>query len=479
MLTRRANRLRRHPLLGHRIWTRPYAVWKNFLSLSKPELLYLKDHRINGVVLFPAAGFLEMFLAAANQLTSSSVMTIIGFEQVHFLKALKIEENQSIELHTIILQPLNEFYIYSRRSLQDDYVRADGIASNDILVAYSDKNVLEEYKDSEWTLHVRGLLIRNPEQAMEPIFHHDYDRKYQLLRQNASWTLDESVGTKQLYDFLEYRGYQYGSCFQPLRLVCGSKAEVSAKIIFNEVYNGYHFHPILTDGCLQTSLILLPTHHTYVPTYINKIIFVANSFQNSERTDFGVYVSHRPVTRGVVATDESFTTDICLLGGENRDTCIVGVDGLKLQSITGSLDLVMRNHSLFDRLKKSAWLPNIEQNQAELKTIFDAYCFEPVWTRRSWMNERRAASIAVATLEDLFAAQLVAEDGSLHRAKDLINQGCNQTDTAAMNSSELSAQWISDIAKYAFLNITGAKEIDRAKVQNAVDTKYRPLTDVL
>src|SRR5262249_9817009 len=52
-----------HPLLGYRLKsTEP--IWQSEIDANSPRCL--QDHRIDGAVLFPAAGYVELMLAAAR-----------------------------------------------------------------------------------------------------------------------------------------------------------------------------------------------------------------------------------------------------------------------------------------------------------------------------------------------------------------------------------------------------------------------------
>ncbi len=73
LLTRR----RQHPLLGYRLSEEPWA-WENLLDTA--SLPVYADHVVGDAVVFPAAGFIEMALAASMQWHESEYHQLEEFE---------------------------------------------------------------------------------------------------------------------------------------------------------------------------------------------------------------------------------------------------------------------------------------------------------------------------------------------------------------------------------------------------------------
>ncbi len=75
-----------HPLLGYRLAsTEP--IWQSEIDANAPR--YLHDHQIEGAVVFPAAGYVELMLAAARETLGSGPHEIeaIAFHEALFLNA--------------------------------------------------------------------------------------------------------------------------------------------------------------------------------------------------------------------------------------------------------------------------------------------------------------------------------------------------------------------------------------------------------
>lgn len=75
-----------HPLLGHRLKSADPS-WR--VELSRTAFPYLHDHKVQGHVVFPAAAYVEMALAAAKEVFGAGTYIV---EDIDFQKALSIPE---------------------------------------------------------------------------------------------------------------------------------------------------------------------------------------------------------------------------------------------------------------------------------------------------------------------------------------------------------------------------------------------------
>ena len=96
----------RHPLLGARV-AEGSPDWRNLLD---PLLLpWLADHRVNGAVVAPAAGLIEMALAAGRDLHGGAPLALHDFD---VLNALVVSAEENLESATDD-QELDFFVVYS------------------------------------------------------------------------------------------------------------------------------------------------------------------------------------------------------------------------------------------------------------------------------------------------------------------------------------------------------------------------------
>ncbi|CAF1578219.1 unnamed protein product [Adineta steineri] len=91
-----ANRIPTHPLLDIRQLNEQTSVtWKSLINIDLPQHAFLKDHKIQDAILFPAVAYLKLVTAACQQLLSSKddgQQPKIIFEDVKFVKVLILNE---------------------------------------------------------------------------------------------------------------------------------------------------------------------------------------------------------------------------------------------------------------------------------------------------------------------------------------------------------------------------------------------------
>ena len=143
VIKRRAIKKLHHPLLGVRQWSTEtkFAVWKNYLNLALDQFNYLKDHVIQGQILFPATGFIELVVAAINEMQEQDEQIgQITLENIQLTSVLPLKYGNNTaeitEIDTVINMLSQQFFIFSRRrsnSSLHNSNHAGGIASNDLL----------------------------------------------------------------------------------------------------------------------------------------------------------------------------------------------------------------------------------------------------------------------------------------------------------------------------------------------------------
>ncbi|KAF1840756.1 uncharacterized protein K460DRAFT_370715 [Cucurbitaria berberidis CBS 394.84] len=228
-----------HELLGVRDVSTPHHVpsWRSFIS--RQTLPWLKDHVVQGLNVFPGAGFLCMVMEAVLQLADSP-HPITGFHarRVDFLEALMLtDDSQRVEMHTNLRlqphasEPRYEFVVSSYGS------------------------------DNTWQQNCTGTI--------EPIFASqasEHDTKEQLAKARtscANW-----INGDELYAQLRKRGNNYGNTFALLHTMfigknigVGCTEKVRSSLSSTESLSPYTIHPTLLDAIFHSVMPLQWSTH--------------------------------------------------------------------------------------------------------------------------------------------------------------------------------------------------------------------------
>jgi acyl transferase domain-containing protein/NADPH:quinone reductase-like Zn-dependent oxidoreductase/acyl carrier protein len=213
---------RDHPLLGHRVPSAD-ALWENTLDTN--QLPYLKDHVVQKAVLFPAAGYIEMALAAGQIALGKGTLDVENFE---------------------VLRPL-------AIPAQGDPLIQTSIDARDGTVEISSR---PDRDATEWTMHARGRLSRTE----------GHDRHEPSNLTEVVSRMPVTVNAADHYAGSSRRGLDYGPAFQGVGTVHltdpgASRREAMAEIRLPFLESGglehYLTHPSLLDSCVQVLISLI------------------------------------------------------------------------------------------------------------------------------------------------------------------------------------------------------------------------------
>ncbi|WP_143674679.1 acyltransferase domain-containing protein, partial [Streptomyces caniscabiei] len=202
-----------HPLLGRRL---PGAepAWE--ARLDTEALPYLEDHRIQGTVVFPAAGFLEMAVQAVRTLTGGTDAALAGIE---LRKALFLPDGESRAVHLTLSTEQGGFTVATPAG--------DG---------------------TERTVHAVGTV--RPGQRRCTVGALDAA----AIRERAVRRLTGP----ECYAELAALGYHYGPAFQGIEEVWVGPGEALARIRPTAAVVGrgadHQVHPVMMDAFFQTLL---------------------------------------------------------------------------------------------------------------------------------------------------------------------------------------------------------------------------------
>ena len=199
-----------HPLLGA-VVERPDSGGVVLTgSLSVGGSPWLADHVVDGVVLFPGAGFVELALRAGDEVGCSVV------DELTLLAPLVLPPGGAARVQVV--------------------VDAAGESGSRAVWVYSRGAAA----DSMWVLHAQGALsAAQPEPAADlsvwpPV--------------GAS-----AVEAGDVYEVLAARGYDYGPAFRGLRALWRRGQEVFAEVSAGEgvTMGGFGIHPVVLDAALH------------------------------------------------------------------------------------------------------------------------------------------------------------------------------------------------------------------------------------
>ncbi|MFC3999159.1 SDR family NAD(P)-dependent oxidoreductase [Nocardiopsis sediminis] len=219
-----------HPLLGERLPTATPS-WQGAVEPAMAP--WLAEHRLAGSVVFPAAGYVEMGLAAAREVVEGPVETT-GWE---FVRPLVIPWEDAGGVH-----------------IQASLSPRDGVLD----ITGTDR------PSARPRPHARGRVRRLLGTAPAPL-------DPAVVRERCP----RHMGRAQCYDLFDRAGLGYGPAFRQIRDLWAGDGEALAAYRSDAVDDRLHVHPALLDGALQTGLPLVPGfvagEQAYLPAAIGSV----------------------------------------------------------------------------------------------------------------------------------------------------------------------------------------------------------------
>ncbi len=284
-----------HPLLGRRVGTNGRR-WRSQIAANAPA--YLADHQVDGTVVFPGAGYIEILLAAGFDLFEGRPFEL---EDVSFVEAMNLSAQHIEVLETTYDGDRGRLAIFSRS--------AEG--------------------GGDWTLRASARITQR-----------DFGPPTRRGKR-AAHGRTSAFTSRDIYGALERAALNYGPAFRPIRkAVLGSdfiEASLAAPKALRRSLKAYHLHPALLDGSLQLSVA--PTldsermkhwagSFTYLPVSVGRIRFygspgtrfnarIERLAANSQRSVFDLEITDaggRPV-----ATIERFASRAVQMGEARAD----------------------------------------------------------------------------------------------------------------------------------------------------------------
>ncbi|GHO54873.1 type I polyketide synthase [Ktedonobacter robiniae] len=287
-----------HPLLGYRL-AAALPLWEN--HFGNHDLRYLHDHQVDGVALFPAAGYPELFLAAAGDHFQDRAYELA---QIQIQRPLFLSDDQQLTLQTILLP-------------EDGKIELRGHVSGGWLT-YASAQLTPLSLSAPTAVDVDALRVRCQHELTAVDF-------YQECRR---------------------RGYHYGPAFQLVEHISLGEQEALGMVRLPEDAQDYLLHPAVLDCCIQVLLALSIQHDAQLllPVGIERFRCYAKELPSTP-----LYSYARLISQGA----HSLTANYVLLDSQGH--VLVEITGVRLQAANFS----DQNASLStdEHIYEEAWVP--------------------------------------------------------------------------------------------------------------------------
>lgn len=216
-----------HELLGTRVVDNSAAEvrWRNLLDPK--EVPWLKDHQVQGQIVFPGAGYMSTALEAVKQLFGSEPIAIVELRDLVIGQALMLEDNAGVE---------------TLASLTAIRKEADIITAHFAFFSHEGKESTKLVENASGDLHIvlgdvsTDTLPPRPEPDMQMLDMED----------------------ERFYTAVERLGFGYTG---PFRAISGlqRKMDVATGLIANPEptpsFEKLLFHPAALDGAIQSIIL--------------------------------------------------------------------------------------------------------------------------------------------------------------------------------------------------------------------------------
>ncbi|HEY1618304.1 MAG TPA: type I polyketide synthase [Streptosporangiaceae bacterium] len=307
-----------HPLLGRHFRAASQPSLHVFRTVLGPALMsYLSDHRVQGSVVFPAAGYAEMAFGAAGEVLGPGPVELTD---VRFFRALVLNGDSAGQVRLELSAEGGDraaFEIFAEPS--EDSAEAVRLCAGMIRLL-----------PAEATAAIPAA--RTPDDGAS-------NRPVPAGPVPAEPVPDEpeKVAKDTLYDGLREAGLGYGPAFQGVTGLELAAGRVTATIELPGQVAGeagrYRVHPALLDACLQALAVSatgpggIADRGTFVPVSVRRIVLAG---------DPGTALTSRARIRAAESGPDRMTGDLTATAPDGR--LVLAVDGLEATRLASGAD---------------------------------------------------------------------------------------------------------------------------------------------
>ena len=237
-----------HPVLGEQLKL-PFSTETRFeAEFTANSPAYLKDHKLSGKAIFPAASFVSMILSAVKETFGKESCVI---ENLLFSHPLICDDDSTQTVQLVLTPELN----------QETKIK---------VISFSSQNQTAENDIEAWKSHATGIVIPT---ELDIVNNSISDEKLNQFSHQISGT--------DFYSAFQNRGYNWGNSFQWLEQIWygekSARCQIKLPKLSDEI-ESYQLYPGLIDSCLQLLNIWElnkseSTDSMYVPFNIGKFKF--------------------------------------------------------------------------------------------------------------------------------------------------------------------------------------------------------------
>ncbi|KAK4118277.1 putative polyketide synthase [Parathielavia appendiculata] len=393
--TAKAHRFREHPrkdLFGSETLEMlgDEPRYRNILRVT--EVPWVQDHKVQGSILYPAAGMMIAAIEAMHQRADKNT-EIEGYElrDVIIGKAIVVPQDEDGVETMLSIKPFrlgsqaltavwNEFRLYSRKEVWE--LNCSGL----IRVQYKSKPAAAAEKS--------GLLFANE----EALAAQELAGQYRRVRQDCSRTQNP----RHFYEHLTSIGLYYGPVFQNIVEARKGDFESACKVTIPDTKStmphGFEFphviHPATLDGMIQQALLACTAVDedltvAMVPTAIGRLYVSASvptepgrvlpGFASTGETDAGTREA-----RIVLGDSEEFNKPLIIFEGVRSATLASAAAGEAAASVLGLRKLTSAFH----------WKPDLTLlDKTQIKALCDVEVGDRGRVDRKLLEELEIASL--------------------------------------------------------------------------------------
>jgi len=274
------------------------------IDIDLDSFPYLRDHRVQGAVILPAAFYLEMVNSAAAQVFGDGPHAL---ESISFAKALPLPANESRKVQLVLTQ------------------NSSNAATFQILSTQAAKPAPDQPR--VWNVHVTGTIVRS-EAAATPAPRETPDQ----IRTRCT---EEISGPAHYRLMKEQVGYDCGPSFRGLTQISRGNGEAIAGVLSTFDSDCYSIHPVLLDCCFQTLGATFAVDNPNLPRGDSYLIVGLKRFRLWSSTANSKLVVHAQLRSDLNQDVEIVEGDVVLLDDTGQP--LLEVEALRLQRLPSQL----------------------------------------------------------------------------------------------------------------------------------------------